>query len=98
MQTSHEHLFDRGGVNTSEDRPSAATVCVTYVALKIRGLLVVKLLWCVGNHVVVTLTLLKFLLVAVLRGNSQSSKTSKAVQQTRKKKLPLWSRTPIHYK
>lgn len=27
-----------------------------------------ELFWCVRNHVVVTLTLLKFLLVAVLRG------------------------------
>lgn len=41
-------------------------VCTTYVALKVRGLLVMKLLWCVRNHMVVTLTLLKFLLVAVL--------------------------------
>lgn len=44
------------------------TVCTTYVALKLRGLLEMKLLWCVRNHVVVTLTLLKFLLVAVLQG------------------------------
>lgn len=40
----------------------------TYIALKFRRLLEMKLLWCVRNHMVVTLTLLKFLLVAVLQG------------------------------
>lgn len=39
----------------------------TYITLKFRSLLVMKLFWCVRNHMVVTLTLLKFLLVAVLR-------------------------------
>lgn len=52
------------------------TIDLTYVALKLRGLLEVKLLWCVRNQMVVTLTLLKFLLVAVLRGNFQSSNTA----------------------
>lgn len=44
-------------------------LCSTYVTLQFRRLLVMKLLWCVSNHMVVTLTLLKFLLVAVLQGN-----------------------------
>ena len=53
----------------------------TYVALEFRSLLVMKLFWCVRNHKVVTLTLLKFLLVAVLQGNSQSSKTAQYSKQ-----------------
>lgn len=41
----------------------------------------VKLLWRVRNHMVVTLTLLKFLLVAVLKGNFQSSNRAQQQQQ-----------------
>lgn len=41
----------------------------------------VKLLWCVRNHMVVTLTLLKFLLVAVLKGNFQSQLSTAAEER-----------------
>lgn len=64
----------------------APRVCATYIALKFRGLLVMKLFWCVRNHKVVTLTLLKFPLVPVLRGNSQSSKTA---QYSKDEKEPV---------
>lgn len=74
MQISHTHLFSKKYVDCWDPE---LRVCTTYVALKFRSLLVMKLFWCVRNHMVVTLTLLKFLLVAVLGGNSQSSKTAR---------------------
>lgn len=63
----------RAALESSGNLNQCHVTVSTYVALKLRGLLVVKLLWRVRNHVVVTLTLLKFLLVAVLKGNFQSS-------------------------
>lgn len=70
-------------------------VCITYVALKFRGLLVMELFWCVGNHMVVTLTVLKLLLVAVLWGNSQSSKTAQYSKREKERLSGVHSH-PLH--